>query len=188
MNSHAVLQPASASTGLEQYTAETLKHISRQVEAQISRHSSLKLHKRAIEEQLRAIAVQLHTPVDGLIPRNIFLLLEMRGSGGMSGQLEQIARILHEQGYWKPQGHVRNYRRQDVYQLGESTQRLFDDFAQLDQRVEHVQARLADIKRRRHLAAETTPQGVFEALATVVDSISVQGEVDMIVDLLQAAH
>lgn len=83
---------------------------------------------------------------------------------------------------------MQNYHRQDVYQLGKSTQRLFDDFAQLDQRVEQVHARLADIKQRRQLAAETTPQKVFDALATMADRISVQGEIDRIVDLLQAAH
>ena len=187
MNSHVVLQPDSSSPGLEKYTPETLKQIGRQVEAQISRHSSLKLHKRAIEQQLTSIAAQIHEPVGVLIPGTIFLLLELRGSGGVSGHLEQIARILHEQGYWKPQGRVQNYHRQDVYQLGESTQRLFDDFAQLDQRAEQVHARLADIKQRRQLAAETTPQKVFDALATVADRISVRGEIDMIVDLLQAA-
>jgi hypothetical protein len=188
MNSHVVLQPTSSAPGPEKYTPETLKQIGRQVEAQTSRHSSLKLHKRAIEQQLTSIAAQIHEPVGVLIPRNIFLLLEMRGSGGVSDHLEQIARILQEQGYWKPQGRVCNYHRQDVYELGKSTQRLFDDFAQLDQRVEQVHARLADIKQRRQLAAETTPQGVFDALATVADRISVQCEVDMIVDLLQTAH
>lgn len=188
MDSQVVFQPDSLSPRLEKYTAEALKHIGRQVEAQISRHSSLRLHKLAIEQQLRAIAAQIHEPVGVLIPGNIFLLLEMRGSGGVSEQLEQIARILHEQSYWKPQGRVHTYHRQDVYQLGKSTQRFFDDFAQLDQRVEQVHARLADIKQRRHLVAETTPQRVFDALATGADRISVQGEVDSIIDLLQATH
>jgi hypothetical protein len=83
---------------------------------------------------------------------------------------------------------VRNYHRQDVYELGKSTQSLFDDFAQMDQRVEPLHARLADIKQHRQLAAESTPQDVFDALATVADMISVQSEVDMIVDLLKTAH
>lgn len=188
MNSQVALQPNSSSPGPEKYTTETLKQIGRQIEAQTSRHSSLKLHKRAIEQQLAGIAAQIHAPVGVLLPGTIFPLLEMRGSGGVSNQLEQIARILHEQGYWKPQGHVQNYHRQDVYQLGKSTQRLFDDFAPLDQRVEQVRARLADIKQYQHLAAETPPQKVFDALATMADRISVQGEVDSIVDLLKAAH
>jgi len=38
-----------------------------------------------------------------------------------------------------------------------------------------------------HIVAETTPQEVFEELAAGVDMLSVQGEVDMIIDLLQAA-
>lgn len=159
MSHRVIVQPSPASTQPTRYSPEMLRHIGTQVEALMSQHSGLKLHKRAIERQLAAIAAQL----------------------------EQIASIAHEQGYWKPQGRVQNYHRQDVYQLGESTQRLFDDFAQLDQRVEQVHARLADIKQRRQLAAETTPQRVFDALATVADRISVQGEIDMIVDLLQAA-
>jgi hypothetical protein len=187
MASRVVLQPDPSSPGPDKYTPETLKHIGTQVEALTSRHSSLKLHKRAIERQLRSIAAQIHEQVGVLIPRNIFLLLEMRGSGGVSDQLEQIARILHEQGYWKPQGRVQNYHGQDVYQLGKSTQRLFDDYAKLDRRVEQVHARLGDIKQRRQLAAETTPQSVFDSLAIAADMILVQGEVDAIVDLLESA-
>jgi hypothetical protein len=187
MSHRVIVQPSPASTQPARYSPEMLRHIGTQVEALMSQHSGLKLHKRAIERQLAAIAAQISEQEGVLLPCSVFLLVEIRGSGGVSAQLEQIASIAHEQGYWKPQGRVQNYHRQDVYQLGESTQRLFDDFAQLDQRVEQVHARLADIKQRRQLAAETTPQKVFDALATVADRISVQGEIDMIVDLLQAA-
>jgi hypothetical protein len=145
------------------------------------------MHKRAIERQLAAIAAHISEHDAVLLPRSVFLLLEMRGSGGVSAQLEQIARIVHEQGNWIPHGRVPNYHRQDVYHLGKSAQRLFDDYAALNRRVEHVHARLGDIKQRRQLATETTPQSVFDALAAGADILSVQGEVDMIVDLLQAA-
>ena len=188
MSNRVISQSDPSSTQSTRYSPEMLQHIGRQVEALMSQHSNLKTHKRAIERQLAAIAARIGEHDAVLLPRSVFPLLEVRGSGGVSAQLEQIARIVHEQGYWKPQGRVRNYQRQDVYRLGKSTQRLFDDCAKLDQRVEHVQARLADIKQRWQLTAETTPQRVFDALATVADMISIQGEVDTIVDLLQTAH
>jgi hypothetical protein len=104
------------------YTAETLRHIGAQVEALTSRHCSLQPHKRAIERQLASIAAQIHEPDVVLTPRTVFLLLEMRGSGGVSDHLEQIARILHEEGYWKPHERVWNSQGQDVYYLGKSAQ------------------------------------------------------------------
>jgi hypothetical protein len=162
-----------------------LRHIGKQVEAVLSQHSSLKMHKRAIERQLAAIATRICEHDAVLLPRSVFLLLELRGCGGVSAQLEQIARIVDEQGYWKPHGHVPNYHRQDVYHLGQSAQRLFDDASALERRAKHVQAQLRHIKQRRHMVAEMTPQEVFEELAAGADMLSVQGEVDTIVDLLQ---
>ncbi len=166
-------------------TSETLRHIGTQVQALVSQHSSLTIYKRAIERQLASIAAQIKEQDVVLIPRNVFLLLEMRGSGGVCDQLEQIARIVHEEGYWKPQERVQNYNRQDVYSLGKSAQSLFDDYAVLDRRVEQLHARLGDIKERRQMEAETTPQGVFECLAATADVASVQSEVDAIVELLE---
>ena len=81
-----------------------LRHIGTQVEAMLSKQISLKIHMQAIERQLAAIAARICDHDAMLLPRSIFLLLEMRGSGGVSAQLEQIACIVHEQGYWKPQG------------------------------------------------------------------------------------
>jgi hypothetical protein len=187
MNSH-VLQQDSSPPGPEKYTPEALKQIGRQVEEQTSRHSSLKFHKRAIEQQLTSIAAHIHAPVGVLIPGNIFLLLEMRGSGGVSDQLEQIVRILHEQGYWKPQGRVCNYHRQDVYHLGKSVQQLFDDYTALDRRIEQVQAQLRHIKQCRQVVADTTPQEVFTDIAASADLVSVQSGVDAIVQLLRPAQ
>jgi hypothetical protein len=151
----------------------------------MSKQSSLKMHKRAIERQLATIAAHISEHDGVLLPRSVFLLLELRGSGGVSAQLEQIAHIVDEQGYWKPHEHVPNYHRQDVYHLGQSAQRLFDDASALERRAKHVQAQLRHIKQCRHMVAETTPQEVFEELAAGADMLSVQDEVDMIVDLLQ---
>ncbi len=182
------LQPDPSFTWSDMYTPETLQQIGTQLEAMASHHSSLEIHKRAIERQLASIAAQIKEQDVVLIPRTVFLLLEMRGSGGVSDQLEQIARILHEEGYWKPRERVQNYHRQDVYQLGKSAQRLFDDYAVLDRRVEQLHARLGHIKERRQMESETTSQGVFEGLATASDVASVQGEVDAIVELLEQAN
>jgi hypothetical protein len=146
------------------------------------------MHKQAIERQLAAIAAHISEHDAGLLPRSVFLLLELRGSGGVSAQLEQIARVVHEQGYWIPHGHVATYHRQDVYRLGTSAQRLFDDYTALNRRVEHVHARLGDTKQRRQLAAETTPQNVFDSLAASPDLASVQNEVEAIVQLLGPAQ
>jgi len=165
----------------------TKRHVGTQVEALMSQHSSLQLHKRAIERQLTLIAAHINEYDVVLNPRSVFLLLELRGSGGVSEQLEQIAHILHEEGYWKPRGRVQNYDRQDVYHLGKSTQRLFDDYALLDQRVEQLNAGLEAIKERQQLTSEMTPHEVFERLATTRDVAQVQSEVDALVELLDPA-
>jgi hypothetical protein len=106
----------------------------------------------------------------------------------VSEQLEQIARLVLEEGYWKPREHVQHYYRQGVYLLGKSAQRLFDDYAVLDRRVEQVHARLEHIKQRQQLKPETTPQGVFECLAAASDIALIQDEVEAIVDLLEQAN
>jgi len=185
---HVSVQSDPSSTQPAKYSPQMLRHIGIQVESLMSKQSSLKMHKQAIERQLAAIAARISEHDGVLLPRSVFLLLESRGSGGVSTQLEQIAHIVHEQGYWKPQGHVPNYHRQDVYRLGKSAQRLFDDYKELDRQVEHVHALLGDIKQRRQLPTETTPKSVFDALASSANMLSVQGEIDMIVDLLQAAQ
>ena len=170
------------------YHPETLRHIGTQLEALISQHSSLLIHKRAIERQLSSIAASIKEQVLVLIPRNVFLLLEMRGSGGVSNQLEQITHIVREEGYWIPRVRVQNYYRQDVYRLGKSVQRLFDDFAVLHQRVEQFNARLWHIKKCQQMEPEMTPQEVFERLAASTDISPAQHEVDAIVELLEQAN
>ena len=179
--------PYRSSTRSGVYTPETLRQIGSQVGAIASRYSSLESHKRAIERQLALIAAQIHEQDVLLVPGTVFLLLEMRGSGGMSAQLEQIARILHEEGYWKPRARVQNYHRQDVYHLGKSAQRLFDDYAALVQPVERLYARLGYITARRQMQPDTTLQGIFECLAAAPD-VALKGEVDAIVELLERAN
>jgi hypothetical protein len=76
----------------------------------------------------------------------------------VSEQIEQIAHILHEGGYWKPRGRVEHYARQDIYHLGKSAQQLFDDCAVLHQRVEQFTTWLQSIKERHQMAADMTPQ------------------------------
>ena len=154
----------------------------------MSQHSSLEVHKQAIERQLASITARINEQETALVPRDIFQLLELRGSGRVNEQLEQIARILHEEGYWKPRGRVQYYSQQDVYQLGKSTQKLFDDYAALHQRTEQLCARLEQIKECRQMTAEITPQEVFERLATILDGSSIQAEVDAIVALLEQAN
>ena len=170
------------------YNPETLRHIGTQVEALISQHSSLLIHKRAIERQLSSIAASIKEPGLVLTPRHVFLLLEMRGSGGVSDQLEQITHIVYEEGYWIPRVRVQNYYRQDVYQLGKSVQRLFDDFAVLNQRVEQFNAQLWHFLMCRQMESEMTPQEVFECIAASTDISSAQREVDAIVELLEQAN
>jgi hypothetical protein len=185
MNNHVADQSDASSSWSARYNSDTLQHIGRQVEALMSQHSSLQLHKRAIERHLTSLAAQLHEPDVPLTPRSVFLLLEMRGSASVSNSLEHIAHIVHEQGYWRPHEHVQDYHRQDVYQLGKSAQWLFDDSLALARRVEQLQARLQNIRQHRHLASETTPQQVFDALAADADLASVLDEVEAIVDLLE---
>ena len=185
MDDHVGRQLDPSSSWPARSPLETLRHIGTQVQALLSHHSSLTMHKRAIERQLASMAAQIHEPDIVLIPRTVFLLVEMRGSGGVCDQLEQIARIVHEQGYWQPHERVQNYQRQDVYHLGKSAQSLFDDCAALDRRVEHLHTRLGDIRERRQMKAEMAPQGVFECLAAAPDTAEVQGEVDAMVELLE---
>ena len=180
-------QPNPSSRRSLRYTPETLRHIGIQVEALASQHASLKIHKRAIERQLTLIAAQINAQAAVPVPDTIFLLLEIRGSGGVSAQLEQIAHIIHEQGYWKPQYHVQSYHRQDVYYLGKSAQKLFDDYAALDWRVEQLSVQLAHIKQCRQMTPEMTPSEVFECLAASTIA-SVQCEVDAIVQVLEQAR
>ena len=188
MHNHVIPQSDPSSTCIVRYSPEMLQHIGRQVEALMSQHSSLRIYKRAIERQLAAIAARISDHDGVLLPRSVFLLLELRGSGGVSAQLEQIARIVDEQGYWKPRGHVPNYHRQDVYRLGGSVQRLFDDATALDRRIEEVQAQLRHLKQCRQRDADTNPQEVFEDLAASPDLVSVQNSVDAIVQLLGPAQ
>ena len=93
----------------EQYSPELMQRIGAGVETLVSRHNSLGIHKRAIERQLASIAAQIREQDGVLTPRDVFLLVEMRGWGGLSKQLEQIAHILREEGYWKPRERVQNY-------------------------------------------------------------------------------
>src|SRR5438105_1815511 len=99
--SRVTSQAHPSSTSSDIYPPEMLRQIGTQVEAAMSQHSSLEVHKRAIERQLASIAARINEQEVALIPRDIFLLLELRGSGGVGEQLEQIACILHEEGYWK---------------------------------------------------------------------------------------
>jgi hypothetical protein len=162
-----------------------LRYIGVQVETLMSQYCSLRVHKRAIERQLAAIAARICEQDVVLLPGSVFLLLELRGSGGVRAQLEQIVRIVEEQGYWKPREHVSNYHWQDVYHLGQSAQRLFNDATALERRIEHVQAHLKLIKQCRHMDSETSPQEVFEELAASADLVSVQDGVDAIIQLLR---
>ena len=180
-------QPSPLSTWAERYTPEVLRCIGVRVEALLSRHSSLQIYKRSIERQLALMAAQIRAEDVSLLPRSVFLLIEMRGSGGLSAPLEQIARILGEVGYWKPPAHVHGYRGPDVYHLGQSAQRLFDDYATLDRRVKQLHAQLEFIREQRYMQPETTPQELFAGLATVADTAQIQVGVDAVVGLLEQA-
>ncbi len=164
--------------------SETLHHIERQVEALISQQNSLEIHKRAIEKQLASIADQIHEPDVMLTPDTVFLLLEIRGSGGVGVQLEQIAHIVHEEGYWKPGGPVQNYRLRDVYLLGRSAQRLFDAFVAIDHCVQQVYANLWYIKQRWQLEAEASLHAVFTSLESSIETAEVQDEINSLVKLI----
>lgn len=185
MSNHVALQPNTLSTCREKYSPEMLQHIGMQVEALVSQHSSLEMYRRSIERQLAFVAAQIQEEGIVLLPRNVFLLLELRGSGGVSTSLEQIAHILGEVGYWKPSVHVENYYRQDVYRLGKSAQRLFDDYEVLNRRVEQLHAQLRHIKDLWNMELETTPQKVFEGLAMATERVKAQAGVDAIVELLE---
>lgn len=167
--------------------SETLHHVERQVEALISQQSSLQIHKRAIEKQLASIADQIHEPDVMLTPQTVFLLLEIRGSGGVIDQLEQIAHIVDEEGYWKPGGSVQNYRLRDVYLLGRSAQRLFDTFAVIDRCVQQVYAHLWYIKQRWQMETEASVHAIFTYLAATIESAEVQEEINSLVRLIDQA-
>ena len=167
--------------------SETLHRVERQVETLICQQSSLQIHKRAIEKQLASIADQIHIPDVALTPQRIFLLLEIRGSGGVSEQLEQIARIVHEEGYWKPGGRIQNYRLRDVYLLGRSAQRLFDSFAVIDRCVKQIYAHLWYIKQRWQIGAEASFHAVFASLETTIETAEVQAEINSLVKLVDQA-
>ncbi|GAC1360993.1 MAG: hypothetical protein NVS2B12_40930 [Ktedonobacteraceae bacterium] len=188
MYHRVISQPGPSSMSAETYSPETLRSIGTQVEALVSRHSILASHKRAIEWQLASIAAQIQEQDVVLIPRSVFLLLEIRGSGGVSNHLKQISHILYEQGYWKPRGPVQNYHLQEVYHLGRSAQRLFDDYAVLDRRVKQLNTQLRQIKERWHIESETTLQGIFASLATVPDTASFQCVINEVVELLERAN
>ncbi len=158
------------------------------IETLLSRHNSMGLHKQAIERQLALIVTQIHEQGVILIPRTVFLLVEMRGCGGLSKQLEQIAHVLREEGYWKPRERVQNYHPQDVYQLGKSAQKLCDDYATLDRRVEQLNARLEHIKAYWRMEAELCPQEVLQRLAATANIALIQHEVAAIIDLLEQAN
>jgi hypothetical protein len=164
--------------------SKTHHRIERQVEALISQQRSLEMHKRAIEKQLASIADFIHEPDVILTPHTVFLLLEIRGSGGVSEQLEQIARIVHEEGYWKPGGRVQNYRRRDVYLLGRSAQRLFDTFAVIDHCVQQLYAHLWYIKQRWQIETEASLHAVFASLTSTTEKAEVQSEINSLVRLI----
>lgn len=167
--------------------SKTLQDVERQFEALISQQSSLALHKRAIEKQLASIANQIHEPDVILTPHTVFLLLEIRGSGGVSEQLEQIAHIVGEEGYWKPGGSVQNYRLRDIYLLGRSAQRLFDTFAIIDRYVKQVYAILRYIKQHWQMGAEASLHTVFASLESTIETAEVQEEIISLVKLIDEA-
>ena len=185
MAHHVTEQPNPSAIWAEQYTPEVLRSIGSQVEALLSQHGSLEMYKRSIERQLALMATHLHLEDVSIHPRSMFLQVELRGSGGCNAPLEQIARILGEVGYWKPPVPVQNYRGPEVYHLGQSTQRLFDDYAALDRRVQQLYAQLGCMREQQHMQPETTPQEIFTGLANAVDTAKAQAGVDTIVGLLK---
>ena len=111
---------------------------------------------------------------------------QLRADGERHARLvKEIARRVNRRAWFSRfSGSFFNYHRQDVYHLGQSAQRLFDDSAALDQRIEQVQAQLGHIKQCRQMGSDTTPQEVFGELASTPDLVSVQNGVDAIVQLL----
>lgn len=183
MSMRVIKQPGPLSWS-ERYPPEVLRSIGEQVEALLGRHSNLELYKRSIEWQLGLMAAQMHEEDVLLHPRVVFLLVEMRGSGGLGAPLEQIASILGEMGYWKPPTRVQNYRRQDVYHLGKSAQRLFDDYAVLDRRVKQLQSQLGRIRKQQQVGPDTTPRDVLVGLTMASVGANVQAAIDLVVGLL----
>src|SRR5215471_16969494 len=75
MFNRIIVQSDPSSTQPTRYSPERLQHIGMQVEALMSRYSSLKMHKRAIERQMAAIAARICEQDGVLLPRSIFTLL-----------------------------------------------------------------------------------------------------------------
>lgn len=142
MSYYVVLHPGSLAVRSEKYSSETLRRIGRQVEALLSQHSSLEIYRRSVQWQLGLIAEQMQEDDVLLVPCRVFHLLETRGDTEVSAHLEQIARILREAGYWQREAREQDYHRLDVYQLGKSAQKLFDDCAALDRQVRQLQGGL----------------------------------------------
>ena len=187
MAKYVAMQTKASSNNLERYTSQAIRQIGARVEALLSWHSSLEMYRRSIERQLALLAACMHTEDVSLLPSSVFLLVEMRGSGGLSVPLEQIALVLSEVGYWKSSRYAQTYHPRDVYSLGRSAQRLFDDYAALDGRVRQLHAHLSSIREYWHMKPEATPQEVFEGVAMVAteDRAEIQAGVDAIVDLLE---
>ena len=139
MSYYVALHPGSSAIRSEKYSPETLRRIGRQVEALLSQHSSLEMYRRSVEWQLGLIAEQMQEDDVLLVPCSVFHLLETRGSAEVSAHLAQIAGILREAGYWQREAREQDYHRPDVYQLGKSAQKLFDDCAALDRRASQLQ-------------------------------------------------
>lgn len=187
MAKHMATQAKASSNNLERDTSQALRNIGTQVEALLSQHSSLEMYRRSIERQLALLAARMHTEDVSLLPCRVFLLVEMRGIGGLSAPLEQIACVLAEVEYWKPSRYVQTYHPQDVYSLGRSAQRLFDDYAALDGRVRQLHAHLSYIRAYWHMKPEAPPQEVFErvAMAAAEGRAGIEERVEAIVDLLE---
>ncbi len=180
-------QARASSNNSGRYTLQHMRGIGVQIDALLSWHCSMEMYRRSIERQLALLAACMHAEDVALLPCNVFLLLEMRGSGGLSTPLEQIASVLAEVGYWKPAGKVQTYHPRDGYFLGRSAQKLFDDFAALDGRVRQLHAHLSSIKECWHMKPEASPQDVFErvAMGAAEDRAEIQARVDAIVELLE---
>jgi hypothetical protein len=173
-----------SSTQSERHHPEALQCLGSRIEALLSRNSSLQNYRHSLERQLAVLVARLGTQRVELVPRSVFLLLELRGSGGMSMPLEQIARILEELGYWQPGRPIRAYLRPDVYHLGLSAQQLFDDATALERRVRQIQAEVEWLREQKHLPPETTTHEVFADLEMTMDAAPVRAALDQIASLL----
>jgi hypothetical protein len=78
MSYRVIVQSDPSSEQPATYSPEMLRHIGMQVEALMSQYSSLKIHKRAIERQLAAIAARISEHDGVLHPRSVFLLRRYR--------------------------------------------------------------------------------------------------------------